>query len=200
MFIYIRWKYDLGEEKKIKIFYIGTEKETEKTKYQVSISKYCLTNIEFIGNHDHNDHNDMRIYNSRIRVGKLKSPVLHFTSIQKINPNNNNSLVIKVYIHANLNSSSVILKSEIYDGLGNIINNPNNLNYHDYNVYKNKIIVKMIKDIKTMGQLCLTDSNNLPVEFRFVTETYYDNQNFLPNYVANRIGNNNLDVDSEDSD
>jgi hypothetical protein len=196
MFIYIRWKYDLGEEKKIKVFYIGTEKETEKTKYEVCRTKYSLTNIEFIRNYDNND---MTIYNSRIRVGKLKSPILHFTSIQKINPHNN-SIDIKVYIHANSNSSSVILKSEINDELGIIIDNPNNLNHDDYRVYKNKIIAKIIKDIKTMGQLCLIDSNNLPVEIKFVTETYHDNQNFLPNYVANRIGNNNLDVDSEDSD
>ncbi len=197
MFIYIRWKYDLEEEKKIKIFYIGTEKETEKTKYQVCRTKYYLTDFEFIRNYDHND---MKIYNSRIRVGKLKSPVLYFSSIKQINPYNNNSLVIKIYIHANSNSSSVILKSEINDELGIIIDNPNNLNHDDYRVYKNKIIAKMIKDLKTNGQLCLLDSNNLPVEIKFVTQTYHDNQNFLPNYVANRVGNNNLDVDSEDSD
>ncbi len=181
MFLYIHWKFDFGEENKIKILYIGVEKQTPKTKYVVSKPKYCLVNKEL----DPNQNNEFeQVYFSRVRTGKLKTSTLYFTVIENTNFETGNR-VVKIYINSNSNTSAVIMKEEIKQKLTNIFINPYDIEeeYHEFvNYDKNKInknITKLIKEIKVNGRVVNIDSRNNPVEFRFITKTYPQLLNIL---------------------
>ncbi len=179
MFLYIHWKFDFGEEKKVKVLYIGVEKQTPKTKYVVSRGKYCLATKEL------NDNlNEDTIYYSRVRVGNLKTTTLYWTVLEYFNQDNNYR-TIKIYINCNPNTSAVIIKKEIKSKLTNLFLNPYDLEdeldeYIRYDGNKiHKIITKIIKEIKTNGRLIHIDSHGSPVEFRFITETYPQLLNFI---------------------